>query len=932
MNGGGSNTAVPENDYYRLTAEESLERLGSSPAGLSRERADAIREKVGPNEISADISVPKWVIFLKQFRDLLVIILLIAGAISIAIGSYRDGGVMFIIVIVNAIIGFVQEYKAGKILERLREMIMSPAKVRVDGELTEMSQIQLVPGDVVEVEAGDRIPADLRLLECFDFRTVEFSLTGESMPQEKMTSSIHEEMIISDQENMAFMGTTVATGNAVGVVVRTGMGTEMGRIAGMARDTTETSSPLQKELGNLARWLTMIVVVISAVLFGVALWQGFTLSTAMILALGIAVAMVPQALPAQVTVALTVASKRLADRKAVVKNLPSVETLGSTTVICTDKTGTLTKNEMTVKNIWFDGREFTMTGVGYEPSGTILDSDGEPLSREGIDRIEVMMDAATMASNAEIHAPDEEHRNWYPVGDPTEAALITMSTKLGTRSPQEDEENPELHEFPFDSERKRMSSVRQFGDRVELAMKGSTDSVLSVTKYIYRDGQAVPITEEDREHIREMNEKLSDRALRVLAIAFRPLEDDGRDWAMEEVEKDVVLLGLVGMMDPPKDGVREAIEACRDARIRIVIMTGDHAVTARAVGREIGLTDSGDAPVYTGEELEHMDDDRLREILFSGDAVIFSRVSPAHKLRIVNILEDQDEVVAVTGDGVNDAPALKRADIGVAMGITGTDVAKEAAELILLDDSFPTLVEAVREGRTIYRNLKKTVLASITTNAAELVVVVLGLAAVAMGDWAIPMLALQILAIDLLAEVAPLTCLTFDPPRKGIMQSFPRDRNEHIMNSRTSPEVMLMGTLIGGLAFANYALGMFRYENAPFTAGLVPPYPDAYMKATTLAYLTIAFCQFVNIMSRRFRLTSIFNRNFFSNKVILWSIAASIAMILLVVYTPFMGRFLYFSGPAPADWLFVTGAALVYLGVFEVVKMVKRRREKLKAE
>ncbi|MBD3279055.1 MAG: HAD-IC family P-type ATPase [Candidatus Aegiribacteria sp.] len=925
-NGQGSSQTKDKNDFYRMPTSRVLKELGSGEKGLSREEADRIRARTGPNEIVADVSVPKWMLFLKQFRDLLVIILIIAGGISIAIGSYRDGGVMFAIVIINAIIGFVQEYKAGKILERLREMIKSPAKVMVNGELTEMSQRLLVPGDIVEVEAGDKIPADMRLLECFDFRTVEFSLTGESMPQEKTTNAIPEKCIISDQENMAFMGTTVATGNALGVVVRTGMDSEMGKIATMTRDTTEDRSPLQKELSNLAKWLTTIVVIISAILFGVAMWQGFSLFTGMILALGIAVAMVPQALPAQVTVALTAASKRLAQRKAVVKNLPSVETLGSTTVICTDKTGTLTKNEMTVTNVWFNNREYSMTGVGYEPEGEILDPEGTPLSQERIAEIEIMMDAATMASNAEIHAPDEEHSSWYPVGDPTEAALITMSTKLGTRSPREDEENPELHEFPFSSERKRMSSVRQFGDRVQLAMKGSTDSVLSVAKYIYRDGKPVPLTDEDRSRIRAMNELYSDKALRVLAIAFRPLDSKGRDYVMEEVERDVVFLGLVGMMDPPKDGVREAVSACRDAKVRIVIMTGDHAITARAVGREIGLSGEGDPTVYTGAELEEMDDPELTDILKRQDSVIFSRVSPEHKLRIVNILEDEKEVVAVTGDGVNDAPALKRADIGVAMGITGTDVAKEAAELILLDDSFPTLVEAVREGRTIYRNLKKTVLASITTNMAELMVVVLGLAAVAMDNWAIPILALQILAIDLLAEVMPLTCLTFDPPPPGIMRSSPRDRAEHIMNRQTSPEVLLLGALIGGLAFANYALGMFRYVNTPFLSGLTVPYPAAYMKATTLAYLTIAFCQFANIMSRRFRLTSIFNRNTFSNKVILWSIAGSITMILVAIYVPFVSKFLYFSGPGLTDWIYVIGSALVFLGVFELMKAFKRRK------
>ena len=909
-------------EFYRLTGRETLEALGSSEKGLTRKAAEKIRSRTGSNEIVSDVSVPKWMIFLKQFRELLVLVLIAAGTVSIAIGSYRDGAIMFIIVIINAVIGFIQEYKAGKILERLKELIQSPAKVLVDGVLTEMTQGLLVPGDIVEIEAGDKIPADLRLIECFDFRTVEFSLTGESMPREKNTSAIADRCIISDQENMAFTGTTVATGSATGVVVRTGMSTEMGRIASMTQETVAVKSTLQKELGILAKWLTLIVVALSIGLFAVALWQGFPLITSMILALGVAVASVPQALPAQVTVALTAASKRLADLQAVVKNLPSIETLGSTTVICTDKTGTLTKNEMTVTKIWFDGSEYRLTGTGYQPEGGILDSGGNKLTSEQIDYIEIMMDAGTMASNAEIHPPDEEHKSWYPVGDPTEAALVAMSTKLGTRSPIEDEENPELHEFPFDSDRKRMSSVRKFGDRVELAMKGATDSVLSISKYIYRNGKAVPITDEDRERIRSLNEEFSNQALRVLAIAFRPLELDGSDYVIEEIEKDVIFLGLAGMTDPPKEGVKEAIAACHEARIRIVIMTGDHSITAKAVGREIGLCRSGEPSVYTGEQLEDIDDAELTRILMTDDSVIFSRVSPAHKLRIVNILEDQGEVVAVTGDGVNDAPALKRADIGVAMGITGTDVAKEAAELILLDDSFPTLVEAVREGRTIYANLKKTVLASMTTNAAELVIVIFGLTAVALGDWAIPILALQILAIDLLAEVMPLTCLTFDPSAKGIMQLPPRKQCDHIMNKQTSLEVVFLGVLIGILAFGNYAISMFRTGQI-FPADMVV-FPVAYLRATTLAYLTIAFCQFANVLSQRYRFTSIFNRNFFTNRTLLWSILGSIGLVLTAVYVPFVSGFLYFSGPGILDWIFILGAALIFLGVFELMKFRRR--------
>jgi Ca2+-transporting ATPase len=795
--------------------------------------------------------------------------------------------------------------------------------VRIEGELSEISQSRLVPGDIIQIEAGDKIPADTRILESFNLRINEFSLTGESTSQEKNSKVIKEECVLADRENMAYMGTTVATGNGVGVVVGTGMETEMGKIANMTQETSAARSPLQMELASLAKWLTAVVVVISAALFGIALWQGFGFFMSMVYALGVAVAAVPQALPAQVTVALSATSKRLAERKAVVKNLQSVETLGSTTVICTDKTGTLTKNEMTVTTLWFDGQTCKVTGIGYEPEGEIQDEEGNILSREWIDEAEIMLDAATMASNAEIHPPDDEHHGWYPIGDPTEAALITLSMKLGTRSPKEDEENPELHEFPFDSERKRMSSVRQFGNRRQLAMKGATDSVLSVAKYILKNGKAEPLTEDDKEKIKKINENWSKQALRVLAVAFRPLEKSGQDYKLEETEKDVVFLGLVGMIDPPKEGVREAVESCKRAKIRIVVMTGDHAVTAQAVGREIGLGASGEPPVYTGKEMEEMSDGELTEILSSSEAIIFSRVAPEDKLRIVKLLESQDEVVAVTGDGVNDAPALKRAAIGVAMGQTGTDVAKEASELVLLDDSFPTLVEAIREGRTIYRNLGKTVLASMTTNMAELVIVLLGLVGVAVGNWAIPILAIQILAIDLLAEVLPLTFLTYDPPTEDIMSMPPRDRHEHIMNLASSAEVLFLGGVIGVLAFLNFYLFMER-EGITLTSDMMSS--PIFARATAVSYLTIAFCQFVNVLSRRYPFTSLFNRNFFSNKILLVSIVWSIIAVFIGVNAPLISDFLAFEGPGLEDWGFILGAAGLFLAVFEGMKAWKRTK------
>lgn len=913
---------MDDKKYYRMKVQEVLDGLQTKADGLETNEAARRLEQYGRNELTAQIEVPRWMLFVSQFKDLLVITLMAAAAISFIIGSIRDAVVMIIIVLINAVIGFMQEYKVSRILESLKNLIKSPARAVRGGEVAEVPQDQLVPGDVVRLEAGDKIPADIRVIESFDLRTEDFALTGESMPQGKNSTAITEDCVIGDRDNMVFMGTTVTSGSATGVVVRTGMETEMGRIAGMTQTTEEAASPLERELGALARWLTITVVIIGGVLFGVSLWQGFSLFTSMVFGLGIAVALVPQALPAQVTVALSTTSKRLAEHNAVVRSLPSVETLGSTSVISTDKTGTLTKNEMTVTAIWFNNRHYSMTGTGYEPQGEILGESGGPLDQKEIEEIEIMMDAATMASNAEIHAPDEEHDTWYPVGDPTEAALVTMSTKIGTRSPTEDEENPELKEFPFDSERKLMSSVRQFGDRDQLAMKGATASVLAASKYIYRDGKAEPITKKDHDATIAVNEEFSKKALRVLAIAYRPLDQSGKDYTVEEAEKDVTFLGLVGMTDPPRKGVKEAIAVCHGAGIRTFIMTGDHQITAQAVGMEIGLSESGrPSPVITGKELKAMDDPGLSEAMSEEESLIFSRVDPEDKLRIVDLLEKNGEVVAVTGDGVNDAPALRKADIGVAMGKIGTDVAKEASELVLLDDSFPTLVEAVKEGRTIYANLRKTVLASMTTNGAELFVVLLGLAAVAMKDWAIPILAIQILAIDLLAEIMPLTCLTFDPGFEEIMERPPRDLGEHILNRITSIEVIFFGLLIGTLAFVNYALFMSR-QGTTFTLNSADPI--LYARATTITYVTIAFCQFMNILSHRFERSSIFNGNFFSNRILLGSIGGSIVLILLVVYTPVVRNFLRFAPLSWIDWLYVLGAVALYLAAFEVLKIFRR--------
>jgi Ca2+-transporting ATPase len=911
-------------DFYLNTVKDCFEALKTSENGLSNADAQKRLTQYGENQLITLAKTPKWLQFLLQFKNVFVIILIIAGVISFAIGSFRGGSIMFIIVLINAFIGYFQEHKAERIMDSLKKLVQSPAKVYRDGELTELPQLELVPGDILYLEEGDKVPADVRIIESFDLRTNDFSLTGESMPQEKHSNTIKEKSSLADRDNMAFLGTTVATGNAKGVIVATGMNTELGRIAGLTQEEKKSKSPLQLEMQSIANRITVFAIIIALILFGVTIWQGLGINIALIYALGIAVAVVPQALPMQITVALSNGIANLAKKNAVIKKLSSVETLGSTNVICTDKTGTLTKNEITVKYIWFDGHQYEVSGVGYEPEGDILDSKGKKLTQRDIERIEIILDTATMASNAEIHEPDNDHPGWYPIGDPTEAALVTVSTKLGTRSPKEDEENPELQEFPFDSERKRMSSIRQFGNKKVLCMKGAIDSVLAVSKYIYKRGEATKLTKKNVEMLNKLNVEYSKKAMRVLAFGYRELKDDKHDYEMDDAEKNIILLGLMAMNDPAKEGVKEAIEDAHEAHIKTFIMTGDHAVTAQAVGKQIALSpENKEAVVITGEELSETKDEKLTQIMEDHQSLIFSRVSPEDKLRIVKALKNKGEVVAVTGDGVNDAPALKSAHIGVAMGSIGTDVAKEASELVLLDDSFSTLVYAIREGRTIYNNLKKTIIASLTSNIGELSIVLLGLAGVALFGWPIPILVIQILAIDLLAEILPLTALTFDPGSKDLMTSPPRRQQEHILNRYTMFEILFLGFLMGGLGFVNFVVFMGR------TGAELTVTHALYSRATTLSYATIVFCQFANILSRRYHYDSFFNRNFWSNRKILWSIVISIVLTMTVIYTPFINGFLGFAPLTVSDWASVLAAAALFLLAHEIIKAIRRSRKRV---
>ncbi|MGM0500917.1 MAG: cation-translocating P-type ATPase [Bacillota bacterium] len=905
-------------NFYQQNVEGVVQELNANVEGLTAEKASKRLEEYGKNDLNMKPGMPKWILFVLQFKDVLTIMLVVAAGMSFIIQNYRDAVVMLAIVLINVVIGFWQEFKAEKIMSSLQKLVQSPAKVYRDGEVKEISQQNLVPGDIVSLEEGDKVPADMRIIEAYNLRVNEVALTGESMPQEKHSNQLQEQCSLADRDNMVYLGTNVASGSAKGIITATGADSEMGKIASLTQEEEKSKSPLEKELTVVANRLAIFGISIGFLLFGVSVYRGLGLYYALVYGLGVTVAIVPQALPMQITVALSNGVAQLSKHNAVIKKLSAVETLGSTNIIATDKTGTLTKNEMTVRKVWFNNQEYQITGLGYQPEGEIVDQDGNPLSEEKIKELEIMFDAATMASNAEIHPPDEEHDNWYPIGDPTEAALVTLSTKLGTRSPNEDQENPELHEFSFNSERKRMSSIRAFEDEKFLTMKGALNSILSITKYIYKQGEKVEISAADKEMLNNLNQQYSNQALRVLAIAYRKLGPDESDYVMEEIERDVVFLGLVAMIDPPKKGVKEAIAAAHEAAIETYMMTGDHEITAKAIAEEIELSHGEETIAISNQELSELSDQELKDKMQGNHSIVFSRVSPANKLKIVNNLQEQHKIVAVTGDGVNDAPALKSAHIGVAMGQMGTDVSKEASEMILLDDSYPTLVHAIKQGRIIYNNLKKTVIASLTSNGAELSIVLLGLIGATIFNWPIPILAIQILSIDLLAEILPLTALTFDPASKNLMTSPPREKNEHIINKNSIKEVLFLGILMGGLAFANF--GFFVY-------GLEVELTEKhylYPRATTITYLTIVTCQLINILSRRYEYTSLFNKDLFSNIKMSLSILISISLVLIVVYVPQINSYLDFFPLPVIDWIKILSAGGIFLLAFEGIKWYKR--------
>lgn len=919
---------------YRQPAEEAIAALGSDAEhGLTVEEARRRLTRYGPNELEAEQPVPAWKKFLAQFQDVLILLLLIAGAISFAVWLYeRDSAlpyealVILAIVLLNGILGFVQESRAEKSVAALRAMAAAEASVVRDGQPQRVPAAGLVPGDIILIEEGDKIPADARILRSVALQTSEASLTGESLPVSKDTRPLGDEAGIGDRSNMVFSGTVATYGRGRAVVTATGMHTEMGKIAGLLRRTESEPTPLQQELDRTGKALGLLVVLIAAVMvLTILLVEGVrdfaALVNVLILAVALAVAAVPEGLPAVVTTVLALGVQRMARRNAIVRKLPAVETLGSATVIASDKTGTLTRNEMTVRTIVTAGGRVEVTGTGYAPEGE-LRQDGRALEDQVLrHEVRYTLGAADRANNAVL---EEKSGRWIVQGDPTEGALIVAARKAGLTDAELGQRFERVGEVPFSSERKLMSTVHTDQKRPERLLvftKGAPDILLDRCQEIWVGDGPRPLTEERRAHIRTVNEQLAGEALRTLGIAQRSLAResiDHPDAVSDEIEQELVFLGLVGMIDPPRDEVKHSVAVAQGAGIRPIMITGDHPRTAAAIASELGIART--ATAVTGAELERMSDESLRTTV--RDCSVYARVNPEHKLRIVQALQANGQVVAMTGDGVNDAPALKTANIGVAMGITGTDVSKEAADMVLTDDNFATIVNAVEEGRTVFANIQKFLRFLLSSNMGEVltmfggVVLAKFLGLTSAGDELVlaPLLATQILWINLVTDGAPALALGLDPAAPDVMRQPPRAQGSGVITREMWFGILYVGVLM--------AAGTLLVLDASLPGGLIAGAGDMTY-GRTMAFTTLILFQMFNVFNARSDTHSAFYE-LFHNRWLWAAVGLSVALHVAVIYVPFLQRAFSTVALQGGDWLVCTLVASGILWLRELYKIVAR--------
>ena len=855
------------NLWHTLDIPELFDRLNASDKGLEPEEVTSRQQQYGPNEIKGKAGVTALELLAGQFKNFLILLLLFAALVSVGIAIWEhsvqemiEGGLIALIVVFIVGVGFYQEYHAEKELDALRGMLTPFAVVERHGVKQQIPARELVPGDIIHLEAGDRVPADGRILETVQLQINESVLTGEAEAIEKDMAPLQEDLLLGDRTNMAFMGTTVTYGKGKAVVVATGMATEFGHIAGQMQDIEEERTPLQERLDTLGKQIGLGVLVLCVVVFVVGfLTQDIPAMEMFLVAVALAVAAVPEGLPGVVTVALAMGTRRMVARHVIVRTLPAVETLGCTTVICSDKTGTLTHNQMTVKKIFTANQMIDVSGEGYVPEGGFR-SQGHDVKAKDHPDLALLLSAAALCNNASLH---KEQGSWTWAGDPTELSLLVAAQKAGLTTNRLLKDQPRVGEMPFDSDRKRMATMHRNGQSYTVYVKGAPDVLLERCASIRSHNDLVPLTGEEKTRIHKANEALANDAFRVLGLAYKVSQEKPIDSHMEE---DLVFLGLVAMKDPPREDARQAIERCRQAGIRTIMITGDHQTTAVAVAREIGF--HADASrVITGAALSKLTDEQFNERV--KDTAIYARVTPEHKLLIVAALQAQGHVVAMTGDGVNDAPALKKADIGVAMGITGTDVSKEASDMVLADDNFASIVGAVEEGRGIYDNIRKFFAYLLSGNLAEVVVVFFS------SLWSagpIALTATQILIINLVTDGLPALALGVDPFEPEAMARPPRSRNEPL-HHKLRPFIFYYPVIVAAVT-----LGLFYW--------VYDPARENVHEAQTVAFLSVAFCEMYQSFAARSTRYPSFKVGLFENRWLVTAVVGSFIVCTGLVYLP----------------------------------------------
>ena len=878
--------------------------MDSKRDGLSQEEAQRRLAQFGHNELAAGEKVSPWKIFLEQFKNFLIIILLVAVVLSAIVGEVADAVVIFVIVLFAAGLGFIQEYRAEKAMEALKKMAAPMASVLRNGKEEEIPSRELVPGDVIILRTGDRIPADARLIEAVNLKADEASLTGESVPVEKTAKVLPGEISVGDKRNMVFTGTAAVYGRGMAIVTSTGMATEFGKIATMLQEVEKEQTPLQINLDKLGKWIAIGSLALCFILATIGVLRGHEILEMLIWGVSLAVAAVPEALPAVVTISLALGVQKMVRRHALIRRLPAVETLGCTTFICSDKTGTLTEDQMTIRRIYADGKLIDVTGVGYEPKGE-FHFDGKALNPEKDAALQKLLQIGSLCNDTSLTSANDV---WEIKGDPTEGALVVTAAKAGLWQKELQSQSPRIHEIPFSSETKRMTTVHQTPQGKLAYSKGAPEVILSSCNHIYRNGQEAKLNDEDKNNILSVSHEMAGDALRVLGVAYKRLPDTAT--TTEGTEQEMVFVGLAGMIDPPREEVKEAVKLCDQAGIKSVMITGDHKLTAVAIAKELGILKEGVA--FTGAEIDNLSDEEFEAM--AEKIEVYARVSPAHKLRVIEALAKKGHVVAMTGDGVNDAPALKKADIGVAMGITGTDVTKEAADMILTDDNFASIVAAVEEGRGIFGNIKKYLIYLLSCNFGEILLmasVILFAPLMGLPAGTIPLVAIQLLYVNLATDGLPAIALSIDPPELDIMKQKPRPRRQTIF---TAPVLRYMAG--AGIWTALVTLGVFLWA---IDSG------KSFLEAQSLCFVTLILIEFFNAFNCRSLQYSLFKVGPFTNKWLLLAIGWECIILSLVVYLPILQGPFNTYALTLTDWIIAILSASTIFIAAEIYKLIISR-------